>query len=141
MRILAAFAAILALSAPAYAGCIPVMSSDGVSITYDQGGARTTIFYADLPGGNNPDTIIKKRAIRDALQSLVDKRFSLLELDIDDPDRTEPQTSPTHYWSDEEGNPRLTLLDGPTHITERCAEVTDVFWNGVDYVVTWVSVD
>ena len=65
--------------------------------------------------------------INAAIQALFDVRIRLVDLPVDDPDRTINPSRVGLFWSDVDGNP---LSVGATHLTGRSTRVYLTFENG-----------
>ncbi len=124
------------LAASQAPACIPVTTSDGLVMRINVGGNIAEFRYSDLRRGSEE---LRSEQLREALQAHMDNRIPRLSLDMDDPDRSENFDTNNNYWSNADGNPIDSIFDA-THVTFRCVLASDVHWNGVDFIVTWTTV-
>jgi hypothetical protein len=126
-----AFAASL-IAVPALA-CIPLTSSDGLSLTINRGGLIARFDYADL---NTASRTKQAAELMEALQALMDDVRPIELIESIDPDKNFDPNRATLFWVDADGNRTSSILKA-THVVSRCVLVTDVFWNGFDFWVSW----
>jgi hypothetical protein len=114
--------------------CIPLVTQDGTQVTINSGGNIAVFNYDSLGNGS---VLLKAGRLAEALQAMFDNRQALTSIPLDDPDRFANPDTPTLYWGDADGNPIASLQEGATHLISRCVIVEDVFWDGVNYVISW----
>ena len=124
---------IMWLSAFPALACIPTVTVDGSAILVNRGGGLAEFRYDALRNGADS---LRAEQLRVALQALMDDRRLREGIEGIDPNRSVNPGLPTIYWSDADGNPVESILDA-THVTSRCVLVTEVFWDGFDFVVSW----
>ncbi len=131
-----ALAASLATS-HAFAGCIPIASGDGVALTINRGGLIAVFPYADL---STKSRTKQAAELMDALQALVDDVLPIELIESIDPDKNFDPDRAQLFWIDADGNKTSSILQ-VTHVVSRCVLITDVFWNGEDFLTSWQSVN
>ena len=116
--------------------CIPNGFNDGLAYHVDRDGGFAEFRYSDLRNGAD---VLREEQLREALQAFTDNRVVRERLDGDDPDRSINPDTPNEYWSDADGVPVDSIFDA-THVTFRCVIVTNVHWDGTDFIISWSSV-
>lgn len=130
---LVSLALVLSLVTSQALACIPTVRSDGFSLTVDRAGLIAVFNYADL---NTASRTKQAGELMDALQALVDDVRPLSLVESVDPDKNFDPNMNTLFWIDADGNRTSSILKA-THVVSRCVLVTDVFWDGLDFVVSW----
>ena len=135
MKLLTLALAASLIATPALS-CIPTVRSDGFSLTVDRAGLIAVFDYADLSTASRTKQAAE---LMDALQALMDDVRPLSLVESIDPDKNFDPDMATMFWVDADGNKEGSILRA-THVVSRCVLVTDVYWDGFDFVVTWVRV-
>ena len=132
MKLMSLALAASLVASPALA-CIPLVSSDGLALTINRGGLVSTFVYADLTTKSRTK---QAGELMDALQALMDDVRPMESIESIDPDKNFDPDMPRLFWINEAGEKTSSKLLA-THVVSRCVLVTDVFWDGIDFVVSW----
>ncbi len=135
MKLTALTLALSLVASPALA-CIPLTSSDGLALTINRGGMIAVFPYDDLKTSSRPKQAIE---LMDALQALMDDVRPIDLIESIDPDKNFDPDRATLFWIDADGSRTSSILKA-THVVSRCVLVTEIFWDGFDFIVTWQRV-
>ncbi len=130
------FALALSLATSPALACIPITSSDGLALTINRGGLIAVFPYADLKTESRTK---QAGELMDALQALMDDVRPIELIESIDPDKNFDPDTNRLFWIDKDGNRTSSILK-VTHVVSRCVLVTDIFWDGFDFVVSWQRV-